>query len=524
MARVRTARCYLKENLAAFGCHLDEYMAFLAADGRTGYNLANVRAAIRSFLARMPPMGPEDVGPEEMELVRGVMAADGLHPVYIKQAMLYTGRFIGHMTGRNPYLQIDPDGAPDWYEGHLGRFLFQDELEAFTDALRSAGYSESTVNHARLHAVVCMRVLEKDLGVARLEDVDARCMDHLGRMMAGVSADRRTNVLFNLGRFVGHAVGRPVGASASQSFLGYRDTPEWSDFQTRLSEFLEDQVERGLRPRTVGYLRRDATSAYKAIAESFGPVRISDIDLHMMREARRRMSGRMKQVTVRHYLMCLGRVIEFSHGVNPYRQAAMLWGVEQVDRTWITPDDWKRAWAIADETERVVLALAGGMGMRLAEIAGLDLADVSEGEVVIRGKGSGPRGKVEVKAMPPTVAAVISAYLPVRRAVLDAYGDRSEGRLLVMNHRKRGTPATIGYVTNLVRALSDRVGVRFSCHTLRRFYCLSLLDSGVDLDTVRRMMRHESLATTLDRYARADPRRMASATDAIERGVFGAFS
>ncbi|MBO4348840.1 MAG: site-specific integrase, partial [Candidatus Methanomethylophilaceae archaeon] len=62
-------------------------------------------------------------------------------------------------------------------------------------------------------------------------------------------------------------------------------------------------------------------------------------------------------------------------------------------------------------------------------------------------------------------------------------------------------------------------GVRFSCHTLRRFYCMTLVDAGLDLDTVRRMMRHESVVTTLSNYVAADPRRMAEATSVAE-GIF----
>jgi integrase len=244
----------------------------------------------------------------------------------------------------------------------------------------------------------------------------------------------------------------------------------------------------------------------------------------MMREAKRRMEAHMKQTSVRHYLQCFGKVAEFAGGVNPYRQAAMLWGIEQVDRTWISKEGFATAWGLADPEERLVLALAGGMGLRRSEVAGLRLDDVEDGCVVIRGKGSGPYGKVVVRQMPPTVAATIAEYMPYRQSVLDAVGDKSGGNLLVMSRRRRGTPATVGFLDNMVRGLSDRVGERFSCHTLRRFYCLSLMDAGLDLDTVRRMMRHESLDTTLNRYIRADPSRIASATEAVERSVFGGLS
>lgn len=140
--------------------------------------------------------------------------------------------------------------------------------------------------------------------------------------------------------------------------------------------------------------------------------------------------------------------------------------------------------------------------------------------IVICGKGSGPNGKVVERQMPPTVRKSLEDYMALRETVLSRYGDESEGRLFVMDKRRRGSPATVGWVERQLSRLSARTGVRFTCHTLRRFYCMSMVDSGVDLDTVRRMMRHEDVSTTLANYVHADPRRMAAAVDAIEGAVF----
>lgn len=48
-------------------------------------------------------------------------------------------------------------------------------------------------------------------------------------------------------------------------------------------------------------------------------------------------------------------------------------------------------------------------------------------------------------------------------------------------------------------------------------------DAGVDLDTIRRMMRHSSLETTLKCYLHADPRKMAGAVSKIN-DVFAAMT
>ena len=56
---------------------------------------------------------------------------------------------------------------------------------------------------------------------------------------------------------------------------------------------------------------------------------------------------------------------------------------------------------------------------------------------------------------------------------------------------------------------------------MRRFYCTSLVDAGLDMDTVRRMMRHNSLDTTLNVYLYADPRKLDNATAGVEDTIFG---
>ena len=44
----------------------------------------------------------------------------------------------------------------------------------------------------------------------------------------------------------------------------------------------------------------------------------------------------------------------------------------------------------------------------------------------------------------------------------------------------------------------------------------SLHDIGTELDTIRRMMRHSHIDTTVNHYLKADPRKMKSATTAVD--------
>lgn len=67
-----------------------------------------------------------------------------------------------------------------------------------------------------------------------------------------------------------------------------------------------------------------------------------------------------------------------------------------------------------------------------------------------------------------------------------------------------------------MRDLEEKSKIKATCHTLRRFYCTNLADAGTELDTLRRMMWHSHIDTTVNHYLKADPRKMKGATTAVD--------
>ena len=74
---------------------------------------------------------------------------------------------------------------------------------------------------------------------------------------------------------------------------------------------------------------------------------------------------------------------------------------------------------------------------------------------------------------------------------------------------------TADCVGDIVHRLGKRAGVDCSTHCLRRLYATTLYDRGTDIDTLRRMMRHEQVNTTLRCYLDADPRKIAEAESGL---------
>jgi integrase/recombinase XerC len=145
--------------------------------------------------------------------------------------------------------------------------------------------------------------------------------------------------------------------------------------------------------------------------------------------------------------------------------------------------------------DRCVLALLFDLGLRRAELCGIDLVDVESGPagpaaVWIRGKG---RSEKERLTLPGPTAAALGAWLEAR-------GDRP-GPLV---HRLDGTEAQPGRlsgecVRRIVRRLGEAAGLArpLRPHGLRHSAATSALDAGRDVREVRKFTRHRSLEMVL---------------------------
>lgn len=523
MVTARTSIDYIKPNLEIYGSYLNDYLNELRAGGKTEGGTAFIKRCIRSFLARCPPKEPKDLTAMDMANVSMVMESDNLRPLAITESLIHMGRFLHYITGYNPYNEIDPNSKEEWFEGHMGEFLFQDELDEYIAYLNGKGLSQNgSIRRKRIHITICCRILEKEMGVTDIELIGEDCFLHLEGLMENLSENVSKKILFNLDEFVRYyTTNNPLKDMKRRRFDKgkYENTEEWIEFMELLEEYKDDMVERGLRPRSVQGIILSVKEGYQAILEEYGPVHVEDINYHHIRYLRNNLPD-LKDRTIRVYLGRLGKFMEFHFGINPYRRADLVWSSQTVNRTWIFKDEWKILWNAADVTERLVLALTGGMGIRRAEVARINLADIRGTKITIYGKGHGPKGKVVELDIPPTVMKCINEYLVVRKEIIGDSEDISEGSLFVMDSRRRGAPATIRFIEMVLKDLSDRTGIYVTCHTLRRFFCTSMVDAGTDMDKVRRLMRHENITTTYECYVGADPRKMAEVASTVESAIF----
>lgn len=143
----------------------------------------------------------------------------------------------------------------------------------------------------------------------------------------------------------------------------------------------------------------------------------------------------------------------------------------------------------AGARDRALLELLYGSGARVAEVCGLDLADVDleAGELRLHGKG----GRDRVVPLGEPAADALGDYLRVARP--DLVGHARQAVFLNGRGERLGTRDARRAVVRAAR----RAGLgRVTPHTLRHSYATHLLDGGADLRVVQELLGHASLATT----------------------------
>jgi|GEM_PF-1126642 len=204
--------------------------------------------------------------------------------------------------------------------------------------------------------------------------------------------------------------------------------------------------------------------------------------------------------TMKNFLNILGRYCEYWTGRNPVKRMDLLWNRGVVKRKFIDRKELALLLENADPSERMVLILGAYMGLRRKEIALIRLGDIGKDSIRVSGKGHGRKGLVVHQPMPSNVEDEIDRYLQWRRTKVDDDEDH-----LIIISSGRGTIPMDGHLpamSNRISRLGSRLGLDVSCHSLRRLYCTTLAESGCPLETIKVLMRHSDINTTLDCYIR----------------------
>ncbi len=141
--------------------------------------------------------------------------------------------------------------------------------------------------------------------------------------------------------------------------------------------------------------------------------------------------------------------------------------------------------------DRAILETLYSAGLRVGELAGLDLDDLelADGLATVRGKGKRER----LALLGAQAHKALQVWLEIRPTLKP----RGTGLKAVFLN-KNGTRLTTRSVGRLLEKYLARAGLdpRSSPHTLRHSFATHLLDHGADIRGVQELLGHRSLANT----------------------------
>jgi integrase/recombinase XerD len=247
---------------------------------------------------------------------------------------------------------------------------------------------------------------------------------------------------------------------------------------------LEDLRLRNYSPRTVEtYVAAVARFAqhFGKSPELLGPEDVRTYQLHLLEQCHASWSRFNQTVCALRFLyrVTLGRpevVTMIPFGKRPKTLPAVL-SREEVLRLFA---------ALPDNRDRTLVRTAYACGLRIGEVVRLRVADIdSQRGVLLIRQGKGQKDRL----------------VPLSPALLDElrhYWWRYRPVDWLFPGLKRGEHVHVTALQRRFAGLVRRLGFhkRVSMHTLRHSYATHLLEAGVDVVTLQRLLGHRDLSTT----------------------------
>lgn len=160
---------------------------------------------------------------------------------------------------------------------------------------------------------------------------------------------------------------------------------------------------------------------------------------------------------------------------------------KDMDRLMDQDNMWGNS--VKDMRARTIILTLYSTGIRLAELIGLDVNDVDF--VNMQLKVTGKRNKQRVVPFGKELSDALQQYLQVR----ETQPLRDTEALFVND---KGLRVSRGQVETIVRNNLSKVTTqqKRSPHVLRHSFATAMLNNGAELESVRKLLGHESIATT----------------------------
>jgi site-specific recombinase XerD len=143
---------------------------------------------------------------------------------------------------------------------------------------------------------------------------------------------------------------------------------------------------------------------------------------------------------------------------------------------------------ISNPKHRMMVSLFYGSGLRINEMCNLKISDIDSSNFqvkVVHGKGGKDRFTILPKHLLEPLRSYYRKYRPVE---------------YLFEGQNKGKPMHERSVQHFIEQNITKIGLGgkdYSGHTLRHSFATHLLDSGTDIHTIKELLGHSSLSTTI---------------------------
>ena len=160
--------------------------------------------------------------------------------------------------------------------------------------------------------------------------------------------------------------------------------------------------------------------------------------------------------------------------------------------------------------DHAMLELFYSSGLRLSELAGLNVTDLDFRQALVKLRGKGKKERIVPVGQKALQA--IDEYIKKTTEVRKKCDDNLFKNPLFLNARgKRITARSIARIVDAMTVKSG-IGRKISPHALRHTFATHLLNAGADLRSIQELLGHESLSTT-QKYTAVNINRMMEVYD-----------
>ena len=157
-----------------------------------------------------------------------------------------------------------------------------------------------------------------------------------------------------------------------------------------------------------------------------------------------------------------------------------------------------------------MLELFYSSGLRLSELAGLNVMDLDFNQALVKIRGKGRKERIVPIGGPARKA--VQEYLAKTNEARKMAGANVFKSPLFLN--TRGVRITVRSIARIVDEATKKSGIgrKISPHALRHTFATHLLNAGADLRSIQELLGHESLSTT-QKYTAVNINRMMEVYD-----------